>query len=52
MATAAAETNQRIVMVPVATNEFRKLNEIAEALMIVKHPQRAEQIKEMRRKLL
>ena len=50
---AAAETTQhRIVMVPVAAVDFRKMNEMAEALMIVKHPQKAEQIKGMRSKLL
>ena len=52
MATTAAEKNQRIIMVPVATNDFGKLNEIAEALMVVKNPRRAKQISEMRTKLL
>ena len=32
--------------------DFKKMNEMAEALMMVRHPQKAEQIKEMRRKLL
>ena len=51
-ASAAAEKDQRIIMVPVATSDFGKLNEIAESLMVVKNLQRAEQIKELRKKLL
>ena len=43
---------EEIIMVPVAADDFKKMNEMAEALMIVRHPEKAEQIKEMRRKLL
>jgi len=43
---------EEIIMVPVAADDFKKFNEFAEAAMIVRHPEKAEQIKEMRRKLL
>ena len=41
-----------IVMVPVAAQDFKKLNEFAEATMIQRNPEKAEQIREMRRKKL
>ena len=40
----------RIVMVPVSAVDFKKLNEFAEATMIQRNPEKAEQIREMRRK--
>ena len=43
---------ERIVMVPVSALDFKKLNEFAEATMIQRNPQKAEQIREMRRKKL
>ena len=52
MATAAAAEKDQIIMMPVATSDFLKLNEIAESLMVVKDLQQAEQIKELRNKLL
>ena len=39
-------------MVPVSAVDFKKLNEFAEATMIQRNPQKAEQIREMRRKKL
>lgn len=42
----------RIVMVPVSAVDFKKLNEFAEATMIQRNPEKAEQIREMRRKKL
>lgn len=43
---------EEIIMIPVTAEDFRKLNEFAEAAMIVRHPEKADEIKEMRRKLL
>ena len=39
-------------MTPVEAQDFRKLNEFAEASMIYRNPEKAEEIKEMRRKKL
>ena len=43
---------EEIIMIPVAAEDFKKLNEFAEAAMVVRHPEKASEIKEMRRKLL
>merc|ERR1712080_212901 len=40
----------KIVMIPVEAQYFQKLNEFAEASMIYRNPEKAEEIKEMRRK--
>ena len=40
------------IMIPVATCDFAKLNEIAESLMVMKNLQQAEEIKQFRNKLL
>ena len=42
----------KIVMTPVEAQDFRKLNEFAEATMIYRNPEKAEEIKEMRKKKL
>ena len=42
----------KIVMTPVEAQDFRKLNEFAEATMIYRNPEIAEEIKEMRKKKL
>ena len=42
----------KIVMIPVEAQDFRKINEFAEASMIYRNPEKAEEIKEMRRKKL
>ena len=42
----------KIVMTPVEVQDFRKLNEFTEASMIYRNPEKAEEIKEMRRKKL
>ena len=39
-------------MTPVEAQDFRKLNEFAEATMIYRNPEKAEEIKEMRKKKL
>ena len=41
-----------IVMVPVSAQDFKKLNEFAEATMIQRNPEKSAQIREMRRKKL
>lgn len=43
---------EEIIMVPVAADDFKKFNEFAEAAMIVRNPEKKEQIRELRRKLL
>ena len=43
---------EEIVMDPVADDDFEKMNKMVEALMIARHLQKDEKIKEMRRKLL
>ena len=48
----STKLKDRIVMVPVSAVDFKKLNEFAEATMIQRNPQKAEQIHEMRRKKL
>ena len=42
----------KIVMIPVEAQDFRKINEFAEASMIYRNPEKSEEIKEMRRKKL
>ena len=42
----------KIVMTPVEAQDYRKLNEFAEAAMIYRNPEKAEEIKDMRRKKL
>ena len=47
-----AKKGEEIIMIPVAADDFKKMNEFAEAAMIVRNPDRAEEIKETRRRLL
>ena len=42
----------KLVMTPVEAQDFRKLNEFAEAAMIYRNPEKAEEIKEIRKKKL
>ena len=42
----------KLVMTPVEAQDFRKLNEFAEAAMIYRNPEKAEEIKERRKKKL
>ena len=48
----STKLKDRIVMVPVSSLDFKKLNEFAEATMIQRNPEKAAQIREMRRKKL
>ena len=48
----STKLKDRIVMVPVSSLDFKKLNEFAEATMIQRNPEKAEQIREMRRQKL
>merc|ERR1712218_766520 len=43
---------EEIIMLPVAAEDFKKLNEFAEAAMVVRNPEKANEIKEMRRRLI
>jgi len=43
---------EEIIMVPVAAEDFQKMNEMAEAMMCQRQPEKAQQIKEMRRQKL
>ena len=43
---------KNMVMIPVDLDDFKKLNEFAEATLIVRNPDRAEEIKNIRRRLL
>ena len=43
---------EEIIMVPVALEDFQKINEMAEAVMIQRQPENAVQIREMRRQKL
>ena len=43
---------KNMVMIPVDLDDFKKLNEFAEATLIVRNPDRAEEIKDMRKRLL
>ena len=47
-----AKKGEEIIMIPVAADDFKKMNEFSEAAMIVRNPDRAEEIKETRRRLL
>ena len=48
----STKLKDRIVMVPISSVDFKKLNEFAEATMIQRNPEKAEQIREMRRQKL
>jgi len=41
-----------MILVPVAIEDFKKLNEFAEAAMIVRNPDTAQEIKAARKRLL
>ena len=43
---------KNMVMIPVDLDDFKKLNEFAEATLIVRNPDRAEDIKNVRKRLL
>ena len=43
---------KNMVMIPVDLDDFKKLNEFAEATLIVRNPDRAEEKKNIRRRLL
>ena len=47
-----ADNLEDFVLVPVAQADFEKLNEFAEAAVIMRNPEKASKIKETRRKLL
>ena len=48
----AEDREKNMVMIPVDLDDFKKLNEFAEATLIVRNPDRAEEIKNIRRRLL
>ena len=43
---------EEFVMVPIAQDDFKKMNEFAEAAVIMRNPDKAEEIKAQRRKLM
>lgn len=43
---------EEIIMVPVALEDFQKINEMAEAVIIQRQPENVVQIREMRRQKL
>ena len=46
------DMNERVILVPVHRDDFKKINELAEAAWICREPGNSENIKEIRRTLL